>query len=178
MHCSIFFICLYIVRYCYIYMFSLCAYIVIYVTPCHMFTCVSYIVLSFICASYRFLTYSIIIYIHIYVCVIYCSIVFHGKVWCQWYGEHRVKISFSYCSINMSLKTKESNPMNQLRKNNKQLINIYMLIGYVFAKQLGLDSKVTSWGLTNRIPRRCLRIYSSYEVYRSRSSQNSTTLIL
>ena len=37
--------------------------------------------------------------------------------------------------------------------------------GYVFPKQLSLDSKITSWGLTNRIPRQFSHIFSNSEVY-------------
>ena len=44
------------------------------------------------------------------------------------------------------------------KKTGDKLIKKSMLIGYVFPKKLGLDSKITSWDLKNRIPRRKLPI--------------------
>ena len=38
------------------------------------------------------------------------------------------------------------------------------LVGYVFPKKLGLDSKITSWDLKNRIPREKLYILTSGKV--------------
>ena len=42
-------------------------------------------------------------------------------------------------------------------------------MGYIVLKQLCLDSKITSWGPKNRIPRQKLRIYSNSEVWRATS---------
>ena len=42
-------------------------------------------------------------------------------------------------------------------------------MGYAVPKKLGLDSKITSWDLKNRIPRRKLRIQSYSQVCRSKS---------
>ena len=44
-----------------------------------------------------------------------------------------------------------------------------MFIGYVFPNKLGPDSKITSWGPKDRIPRLILPIYSNYEVDMSKS---------
>ena len=51
----------------------------------------------------------------------------------------------------------------------KQLIKNEHFIGYAFLTKLGLDSKITSWDQTHRIPRQKLRIYSYSEDYRSES---------
>ena len=52
----------------------------------------------------------------------------------------------------------------------KKLVQKTIFTGYVLSKKLGLDSKVTSWDLKNRIPRQKLRIQSYSQVCRSKST--------
>ena len=60
-------------------------------------------------------------------------------------------------------------PINKKTGYKTKLINKYIYIGYFFPKQLGLDERITSWDLKNRIPRRKLRIQSYSQVSRSKS---------
>ena len=45
-----------------------------------------------------------------------------------------------------------------------EILKSYFFLGYVFPKQLCLDSNFTSWDLKHRIPRRKLRIWSYSQV--------------
>ena len=58
------------------------------------------------------------------------------------------------------LVTSRYNPLNGLITDNKEKYQIKQLLvmGYVFQHKLGLDAGIGSSDLTNRIPRRKLRI--------------------